>query len=204
MKLNDAVAIVCDTNCLGAATAIRAVLEWMGLRVHLCHAGRWLELGPWLAGDLPPADWVVLCCHGQDDPPAISVVGCLDPKCPEADALLLHPDLIREQVRWPGRHVLALGCFHGHPDLVAAWLATGVASYTASLDAVDQDVFLLFPITLFYGLLREVDEPPRPCSLGEAAEHARQADPAEREHTRSFHHHTSSDLAATSPAAAPR
>src|SRR3954453_4479828 len=66
MKKFDSVVIACDNEAstLRQATAIRGVLESFSLRVHFRHLVQVSHVIDFFAGDRPPSDYTILCCHG--------------------------------------------------------------------------------------------------------------------------------------------
>jgi hypothetical protein len=62
----DSVAIACDQWSLDVATAIRAALELFRLCVHFYFCVQKRNVVDFLAGGIPPCDYVVLCTHGID------------------------------------------------------------------------------------------------------------------------------------------
>ena len=131
------------------AYALRAILEYEGLRVNWLPIATWEELQHLLEGTESPAEHLVICCHGDER--GIVVEGLP----PEDDAGVppparLTPELVRRHARLHGRVVIASGCAAGSAEMAYAFLDAGCAAYIAP-DGYPQSA-LLFLHRLYHEL----------------------------------------------------
>jgi hypothetical protein len=186
MKMFEAVVLACDQSSLDVALAIRGALELFRLPVYMHFCVQKRNVLDVLAGHIPESRYVVLCCHGTDDPPSApgpSQVSMGFHVVDDATGMWettwfnLTPANVSAFVRLPGRTVVALGCGTGREPLARAFLRTGCRAYVGAEKPVDQDACALFAISFFYHLLGEDRPGARACSEQEAAQLAAQADP---------------------------
>ena len=190
MKLFDPVCIVCDPTMLDIAHALRDALEFFRLRVHFYFCNQKRNVLDFLAGDIPPSQYVILCCGGviPPDPPTLrfkSLVDLIDGRWQEV-ALDLTPASVPELVKLTDRTVLAYGCCTGDEALAQAFLDSGCRACIAPAGPLDQDAALLFPVSFFYHLLRAEREPGLSYTDEEAAKLAAAADTTSVEGTHQF------------------
>ena len=175
MNLFDSVVIGCDNSLdmIKDARAIRAVLETFGLRVHLYDLTRKREALQFLAGGFSPCQYVILCCHGGDDPDAGAQINLqvVDQAGGDYDnaanwervTVSLTPANIPDIVRGMGRTLICYACGSGREPFARAFLEAGYKAYIAPIGSgVYGNAAVLFVLGLFYHLLtasRLDDEP---------------------------------------------
>ena len=201
MRMFDSVVIGASDETLDQALAIRGALELFRLRVHLyllCQKRNLLDL---LAGKIPEAEYVVLCCHGCSDPDGqggwtdrvgLRFHGLVDEVQGKWEAVTaeLPPEVIRQVVSLPGRTVIATGCRNGVEPVARAFLDAGCRAYMGAVDFVDQDSGPLFTIAFFYHLLRHETDPRVQYTDEEAARLAASLDTASQEGTHLFRYYS--------------
>ncbi len=168
MKMYQSVVICCDKSpkLFQDATAVRAALEAFGLRVHLYDLAQKRGALEFLAGAIPPGDYVVLFCHGGRDPDGgmqldLRVVdqaeGDYDnPRGWERVTLGLTPANIPDCVQGMGRTLICVGCGAGQEEFAQAFLKAGFKGYIApQADYINANAAMMFVISFFYHLLAE-------------------------------------------------
>ena len=178
MKMFDRVAIACDQGHLDVALSIRAALELFRLRVdfHFCVQKR--NILDFLAGQIPRAEYVVLCAFGSDSRAPIEeismgmdAVDLIEGKWTGV-RVPLTPENIPTLVNLPGRTVINLGCNSGLEPFANAFLEAGCKAYVGPDGPVDQDAAALFAISFFYHLLSSERDPSLACGDEEAVQRA--------------------------------
>jgi hypothetical protein len=199
MRMFDPVAIACDAWSWDLAFAIRGALELFRLRVYLHYCAQRRNALDFLAGHIPEAEYVVLCCHGlggpyRDDEAAdgmrmgfTGLVDLVGGKWEGAE-LAITPESIPSLVSLPGRKVVTLGCGSGRGPLARAFLASGCSAYIGPISPVNQDATTMFAISFFYHLLRE-ERDLQPCTDREAVALAAGFDTASKEGTHVFRYY---------------
>ena len=181
-------------------SAIRAVLEAFSLRVHLYDLVQKRNALEVLAGDLPGAEYVILCCHGSgtlDGVPRLrlEVIDQADGDYDQAGGweqaeIELTPANIPDHFRGQGRTLICIGCGSGQEAFAQAFLRAGFRAYIAPRGSgTHTNATLLFIAGFFYHLLaatRVYDEP-LPHTDQEAVLLAAQADPEYTRGTRTYH-----------------
>lgn len=159
MKLFDHVVVACDQTTLELANAVRAVLECFRLRVHLYELVQRRNAVDFFAGDIPAAEYVILCLgghHGEAESGS-GGIGCL--VVDNADGgwepveFNLTPDKVPDVVHLVGRTVIALGCNAGEEALASAFLQAGCKAYIGAVRSVDEFATLVFVTSFFYFLI---------------------------------------------------
>ena len=177
MKLYKSVVICCDKSpkLFQDATAIRAALEALGLRVHLYDLAQKRGALEFLAGAMPECDYVVLFCHGGRDSDGrpqltLNVVDQVDgdydnPRGWERVTLGLTPANIPEYVKGMGRTLVCVACGAGQEPFAQAFLKAGYTGYIAPQgNYINANAAMVFVVAFFYHLLTESrieDEPTR-------------------------------------------
>jgi hypothetical protein len=133
------------------ATAIRAILELMGVHVQVFPLGLAQHAVNLLDGSVGSGEFVVLACHGDEG----AIV--LPELAPEVAATQrwhtrLPAAAIREFVHLPDRVVIGTGCDMGHPELAQAFLDGGCRAYLAPAGGPFRYASALVPALLFYEL----------------------------------------------------
>lgn len=132
------------------AYALRAILEYEGLRVNWFPVATTRQLQRLISGAESPAGHLVICCHGDE----LGIV--LEGLASEADhgeppPDRLTPELVRQHASLHGRVVVATGCVSGSPEMAGAFLDAGCAAYIAP-DGYPQSA-LLFLHHLYHELV---------------------------------------------------
>jgi hypothetical protein len=189
MKLFDRVAIACDKTFVEHASATRAVLEAMRLRVDFYRFVQRRNVLDFFAADAGRYEFTVLWSHGlgveSDMAIRLEVVDQAEgDMCAPAGWAGVQCDLTVESIPRivtgaSGGTLLALGCGGGRPPLANAFLAAGYHDYIGSTETYyDADSGLLFAANLFYHLLAEDrDFDDRSFTIGEAVGRAAATDP---------------------------
>lgn len=120
------------------AYALRAILEYEGLRVNWFPIATWGQLRHLLTGEHAPARHLVICCHGDEQ--GIVLEGLAPEDVPPAR---LTPELVRRHASLHGCVVVVTGCVTGSAEMARAFLDAGCAAYIAP-DGCPQSA-LLFP-----------------------------------------------------------
>jgi hypothetical protein len=198
MKMFDSVVIACEQSTLDIAIAIRSSLELFRLNVYLHFCVQRKNVVSLLGGNIPDAEYVVLCCggnHAGDSEPFVpcmrfDVVDQVNGKW-QSCKIFLTPDNTAEYVRLPGRTVICNGCNTGQELLANAFLQTGCKAYIGPVSSVNQDSTALFTIAFFYHLLCNERDPSLRCSDEQAVQRASLVDRELREGTGVFHYYSS-------------
>jgi hypothetical protein len=197
MRMFEGVVIACDPPRLDVAMAVRSTLELFRLRVHLYFCVQKQNVLDFLAGNIPDAEYVVLCCggFGLDAREGADVgrmgiefarlVDFVDGRWQEVTVRLTPAD-IRALVKLPGRTVISMGCMSGREPIAKAFLDSGCKAYIAPITAVDQDADALFVIGFFYHLLFEERDARLSCTEQQAVVRAASIDTDFKEGTHVF------------------
>jgi hypothetical protein len=156
--------VACDKTFVEQASAMRAVLEAMRLRVDLYRFVQRRNVLDFFASDAGRYDVTVLCSHGlgvdsdmairlevvdQADGDTSAPIGWANVQCD-----LTVESIPRIVTGFSGGTLLALECGGGRPPLANAFLAAGYHDYIGSTETYyDADAGLLFAANLFYHLL---------------------------------------------------
>lgn len=131
------------------AYALRAILEYEGLRVNWFPVATTGQFRRLLSGAESPAGHLVFCCHGDERGIVLEGLAQGDePGEPPPDRLT--PELVRLHASLPGRVVIATGCHTGSAEMANAFLDAGCAAYIAP-DGYPQSA-LLFLHRLYHEL----------------------------------------------------
>jgi len=205
MNMFDSVVIACEQTTLDIAMAIRSSLELFRLNAYLHFCVQRKNVIDFLAGKIPDAEYVVLCCRGNHAgesgwiAPGEDQLGMNFGVADQVNGewkpapLFLRPDNIAEYVRLPGRTVISNGCNTGHEPLAKAFLAAGCKGYIGAVGSVDQDSTALFTIAFFYHLLCHERDSSLRCSDEQAAERAASLDRESKEGTKVFRYYGTED-----------
>ena len=113
------------------SVTLRAVLEHLGIRVHLHTPGRPREIAALLAGDVSPvAPHLLVSCHGDERG---IVLEELDPGVSAGEPFLgrLTPEDIRAHAHLHDRIVVMTGCGTGGTAFADATIAAGATAFLA-------------------------------------------------------------------------
>lgn len=175
MKMYQSVVICCDKTpkLFQDATAVRAALEAFGLRVHLYDLAQKRGALEFLAGAIPPCDYIVLFCHGGRDSNGGRQLGLTvvdqangdydNPDGWERVTVGLTPANIPDYVQGMGRTLICVGCGAGQEEFAQAFLKAGFKGYIApQADYIYANAAMMFVIGFFYHLLTEsrIDDNP--------------------------------------------
>jgi hypothetical protein len=192
MKLFDRVAVVCDETFVEHASATRAFLEAMRLRVDFYRLVQRRNVLDFFGRDAARYDYTVLWSHGLGDGDGMAVrLQVVDQAEGDLRATTgwsgvqcdLTVETIPEIVTGvSGGTLVALGCGAGRPPLAQAFLAAGYDGYIGSTPKYyDADAALLFTTSFFYYLLAEDrDFEDRTHTVAQAVHLAAAADPGFR------------------------
>jgi hypothetical protein len=193
MRMFDTVVLVCDQYTLDIALAIRSMLELFRLRAHLLFCVQKQNVLDALGGQMPEADYVVLCAGALLDQPertlSFRVVDQVEGQWQEV-AVILNRETVPRLVDLPGRTVISLGCEAGDEPLANAFLDTGCKAYIGSSRPVDQDAVAMFATAFFYHLLVAERDRKLTCSDAEAVQLAASLDERCPEGTAAFRYFT--------------
>jgi len=154
MEMWESVVIVADSADFEFAVAIRGVLELYRLRAHLVYCPTDDTMRRALAGDLPPAEHVVLCGF----PPATA-------------------EEVAATVDLQGRLIIMLRHPGGFEEMTQAWLAAGCRAVIRPAEDVDQNACVAFVLAFYYHLLAHgLPGHGLPLTERQAVEAARQFD----------------------------
>ena len=203
MKMFDSVVVACDNSpeCERAALAIRSLLEQgYSLRVHFMHLLWKRQVIEFLAGEMPPADFVVLIVHGADDGQEgfrlhFHVMHQKDDDyedengCEQLD-WGLNSGQLAELVKKGRGTFFTSSCKVAEDKTVAeAFLNAGYEHFIAAHGTPEWDAVLLFTTGLFYHLLandRDRTQKTPVMSVPEAVRRASLLDPDYRQGTKLF------------------
>ncbi|MDP6125453.1 MAG: hypothetical protein QGH20_06840 [Candidatus Latescibacteria bacterium] len=99
------------------------------------------------------AEYLLVCCHGDDDPRGI-VFGEF---ATSIDTIMLDggnlpPDVIAARINLPDRIVVNTGCGCGQEPMAEAFLKGGLKAYIGAVDALEGSSAIMFAISFFYTL----------------------------------------------------
>jgi hypothetical protein len=134
-----------------AAFALRSVLEYWGMRVHIHIIGSANQLVELLSSPEQRAPWIIIECHGIVEGLALPALA------PEIEAAQryhhsLSASNLRDFLCLPGAMVINTGCSLGTPAFARAFLNAGCQAYIGATDDPDGNAALFYVLHLFYRL----------------------------------------------------
>jgi hypothetical protein len=135
-----------------AAFALRSVLEYWGIRVHIHIIASANQLVELLSTPEQRAPWIIIECHGIVEGLALPALA------PEIEAAQqyhhsLSASNLHEFLRLPGALVINTGCSLGTPAFATAFLDAGCQAYIGATDDPYGNAALFYVLHLFYGLV---------------------------------------------------
>jgi len=150
------VALVVGPDCDLEAQAVRATLEYWGVRVTTYWIGRPQDLIDVLSGEelYPDIAFIYLAFHGEEGRMIMPELEAevYEPGEPQGS---FGPEQIDRYAKLRGKLVLANGCTLGAPEMAAAFLRRGCSAYISPDDYPDGSMALMFAHRLFYELIHQ-------------------------------------------------
>ena len=131
--------------------ALRANLEWWGIRVNLFWIGKGDDLLEW--NHHSKSTYIFLGCHGSEK--GIHLPD-LAPELADKQILseYLRPTDVTQHLHFPDSSILLCnGCITGTESMADAFLEAGLSTYIAPSTYIEGDASLLFSSCFYYFLL---------------------------------------------------
>lgn len=165
------VALVCGPQCELDTQAIRAALEYFGVRVHTYWIGRPNDFMSVLSGaDLyPGTDIIILNFHGDEGRFIMPELGEDVYEAGEPQGSF-GPEEIARYAKLAGKIVIGNGCSLGAPSLARAFMESGCRIYIGPDDYPEGNAALMFVLRLFYEMVQHRRSVPEAFRLARSAD----------------------------------